>query len=188
MTNDRIVPVAQANRVELIAVVVDAIANGADTTERIAEALSYSHSQGPYYGNAAEELGYTCLVQEEPFHIWTLTSEGEDYLAMGPEDRVQDICARILDNYNVQRLLSGLDIDTGGADGSADRRTTSYAAWIEFVEMNFDDQAALLTASHAGTVQRARALPPRQPEVLKRNCPSCNMVLPSGNDNCDFCN
>ena len=184
-------PASQANSVDVIAATVLAVDEGANTCALIAEALGYVYGQGVYYGNAAEELGFTTKVQEVP-HLWALTTDGEEFLAADRLLRVDILTKKILSNPNVQRVAAGLPIECGACTGTTvEQRTGSYEAWLAFAERPFYERRQMLDRAVGDVRERA-------PEVVRRNremhqpssrpaCTSCWLPIPIGCTTCPHC-
>lgn len=130
-------PVPQANRIDVLASVVDAVAEGADTSALIAAAIGYDPSQGWFYSNAAITLGW---LEKDYDGLLLLTGSGYEFCVDDAEARMQDACARFSDNADVQALTEDPTGDTLRArwthlaDTTIERRLSTILAWVAFLQ------------------------------------------------------
>jgi hypothetical protein len=160
------VPAPQADRLSIVATVVDAVSAGCTTADAIAEALGMSGRQGGYYPNAAWFLGYVEPVAYTSPVQWQLTDRGAAFVAMTPSERAADLC-------DVLSVLPELDAFTADEDGAEElaaewsaagyseetvsRRVQTISAWTEFLTADTDAQVTTLEAAQLATVGRAPA-------------------------------
>lgn len=186
-------PAPQADRLDRLAVVVDAVDVGADTSSGIAAALDMVDRQGAYYANAAAYLG---LIEDVPGtspQQWRLTDDGRAYAAAGGPGRLDLLTGLVAQVPGVQvylepdgglaavkDLYSGCDLDAQ----TATRRAQTAAAWAALLLDQCDpdtfvrDGATVRAAAAriAAELAAARvAATPAPPPV----CSSCWMQLPS---------
>ena len=129
-------PFPQANKIETIGCVVDAVAAGANTGDSVAETLNLASREGSYYADAAGYLGFIDTVSGADVKTYELTALGEDLLAADPAERVEILRTATADVPAVQiyglRGESGVrelleEVTTLGESTSA-RRTATIAA------------------------------------------------------------
>lgn len=132
-------PAPQADRLDKVAVAVDAVQAGADTPEAIAEALDIDPRQGGYYGDAAGYLGLLSQESENPKR-YALTAAGEQYYDASPEDREAILVGLVAETDLVQeyedRGLAGVEEvlgDRNYAESTASRRAKTAESWSEQV-------------------------------------------------------
>lgn len=194
-------PVPQANNVEALATVVDAVAQGADTDALVADAIGMVGRQGAYYPNAAAALGYLTDIGGSP-RRWALTEAGEDFLSSEADDRARDISRRIVSWPDTEALLldpTGATLLRQWADLSGDtpaRRLASLEAWVKFAfETDPGAQTALIQGAMRETsrltpevVARERAKRLAAAEAAKpRTCPTCFLSIPLAAEKCQEC-
>lgn len=188
-------PLPQANNLEKVVSVIDAVAVGANTGPAIAEALAMHDREGSYYGDAA---GYLNLVDVEPGVIpktYTLTALGEQLLDVDAMDRV-DVIAGIVRSAPPVQAIEDLGEDgareliaEGDLTGvTVERRFQSARSWgrstsdlsvlTEMAGREIDDcrVRAVAAAEHAREVREIRLAANREPVAAV--CTGCFMQLP----------
>lgn len=199
-------PVPQANNLDAIASVPDAVAAGADTPKGIAAALGMSDREGDYYGNAAGYLGLVELEPHAPVRTFRLTDAGR-VLAETPDPAARaQLMAAIVDEVPaVQDLRDGdeqgvIDRLAGDRDLSGTtitRRLDSFRSWDRQTASPIElaDQVALVAdgvrTNIGAAIQVSRserdAAKAHRREAAPALCGSCFMQLPSSGlcDSCD---
>lgn len=150
-------PAPQADRLDKVAVAVDAVQAGADTPEAIADALDIDARQGSYYGDAAGYLGLLTQESENPKR-YSLTAAGEQYYDAAPEEREAILVGLVAESDVVQeydsRGLAGVEEilgDRNYAESTASRRAKTAESWSSQV------QSSGLCSPEAIDEARARA-------------------------------
>lgn len=150
-------PAPQADRLDKVAVAVDAVQAGADTPEAIADALDIDARQGSYYGDAAGYLGLLTQESENPKR-YSLTAAGEQYYDADPEEREAILVGLVAESDVVQeydsRGLAGVEEilgDRNYAESTASRRAKTAESWSSQV------QSSGLCSPEAIDEARARA-------------------------------
>lgn len=128
-------PAPQADRLDKVAVAVDAVQAGADTPEAIADALDIDARQGSYYGDAAGYLGLLTQEGENPKR-YALTAAGEQYYDADPADREAILVGLVAESDIVQtyedRGLAGVEetlAERNYAESTATRRAKTAESW-----------------------------------------------------------
>lgn len=194
-------PLPQANNLGAIGAVVDAVAEGLDTTGDIAEAIGMAERQGSYYPNAAATLGYVTQQYGSSPTVWRLTDRGLNLVGMDSTQRAQDL-ARAIGAYSQVELYRSEGADAletaylldGLADSTARRRVSTIATWSDWAEAAEAGQTTgEIQAASAATRQRApqiladrlareRAAQPPAPQM----CARCFIQL-AASGSCSFC-
>lgn len=189
-------PYPQADRLNKVAVVIDAVGAGADTTAAIAQALDMVDRQGAYYASAAGYLGLLEQLDTNP-KTFALTDAGQQMLQAGADVRADLILQAVADVPEVGLLLdkslaavrehyaaAGLDAVT------ASRRANTIASWAATVtgpglsaELTAVDVAHVTAAAATirDRVRKARSVP--APAV----CSRCYLQLSTGSNQCQNC-
>ena len=197
-------PQPQANSLEKVACVADAVAAGANTPEAIAAALDVHSREGDYYGNAAGYLGLVDTVPGESVTTYSLTSLGVLFTASDDAGRARIMQAVVAETPGVQILADESDeglIDylqeTGLNKTTAQRRSSTITSWrqalsaadtfeaaasSERVETGSRAVVAALNASVARAERIERAA--RVPQVAF--CGLCGMQMSAQGD-CENC-
>jgi hypothetical protein len=139
-------PIPQADNLEAIATVVDAVAGGADSTALIAEAIGMSGRQGSYYPNAAAVLGY--IKHGRYYGRWEFTTAGAAFYRASALARAADMCRRIV-TLSEDYWLSG-DLN----ETTLARRLQTQNAWARFTSLSVTEQALLVGSAITETRQR----------------------------------
>ena len=186
-------PAPQANRLDKVAVVVDAIAAGCTTAESIAEALGVVDRQGGYYANAAGSLGLASQQNNE----WELTDAGEDLRSRDSYERMLLLKGIVLEleESNVlcnrgEAALSELLSSTGIGPETTSRRLECIKSWVE-VATSPDIFAKSIDTEQRETISRSvgaaaklavkNALSRETLAKPIKSCSKCCMqLLPSG--------
>ncbi len=198
-------PEPQANSLEKLSTVIDAVAVGANTAEAISEALGVTDREGAYYGDAAGYLGLVEVIPRSEPKTYGLTGIGEIALGFATEYRCQMIRETVSQSPGVQLL------ETGGEEAVQDflasqglvgatvlRRTQTISAWAKAIddhdgfeqstrfEIDQTRERAVAAAQHADDVRRVRAEVERRLAPRDARCPGCGNQLPLSGM-CDFC-
>lgn len=132
--------IPQANDLEKVSSVVDAIDNGANTAGGLAESFNIDARQGNYYGNAAEYIG---LVQRsesmDNTTEYELTANGKAFKDSSPEERAvmmrelvnsTPVMKAYIESGRDKKKLEEYIRDSGNYESSvASRRAHSIANW-----------------------------------------------------------
>lgn len=197
-------PIPQANDLDKIACVVDAVEEGANTTDAIAESLNIHPREGAYYANAAGYLGLVDTVAEEEGQVFASTGLGQQMFNAVDEDRAE-IMSQMMAHvpgvaiydaegeHGVEKFynLEGLNPNT------ATRRAATVKSWVNQVS-DPGNLVGAVRASHQEIVYRAAAA--AEKAALKRAearvkkverinpvCPECFMQPPnSGACGCGY--
>lgn len=196
-------PLPQADNLDRVLSVIDAVAAGANTGAAIAEALGIHDREGSYYGDAA---GYLNLVDESPGvspKTYQLTPLGEMLLDVEVEDRIGTAAELVRQSPLVDAFTSMGDdgarellSESNLTSGTIERRLYTAQSWaratedldaltVQASETVFDCRArASAAASHAAEIRLAREIAHRAPVVAV--CDGCFMQLPSAGvcENC----
>ena len=196
--------VPQANDLEKVALVADAVANGANTQESIAEALDIHTREGGYYANAAGYLGIVDADKSDGVHAYHLTAIG-DALINSEENTRAEMIAQMVERVPEVQVYAeegkgGLRQAVQGAGftgTTVGRRVDSIRSWVRTTDdrtglsLRLAEIGAASKARYAGAAQSAkaqiaaaRAL--RKPEPVYDICNSCFMALPTTGV-CDSC-
>ena len=189
-------PTPQADRLDKVAAVVDAVVAGANTIAAIAEALCVVDRQGAYYANAAAYLGLIEVQSTIPAS-YELTADGSMFCDANAHARAVALLELVGAIPAVQEFLDGDLSDTiayyqslGLDTQTATRRAATAGLWCKHVTSGALDTVALDREAHA-----ARANAPaiaaalhraRQGEHPSPSCPSCHTELPRTGV-CDTC-
>ena len=92
----------QADSLEVLTKVVEAVSRGSVTYQQIAASIGYDERQGRYYRLAGELLGLLIHEGQNHSHISEL---GEEYLVSNSEKRINVLRASILKSVFFQRIL-----------------------------------------------------------------------------------
>lgn len=186
-------PAPQADRLDRLAVVVDAVDVGADTSSAIAASLDMVDRQGAYYANAAAYLG---LIEEVPGtspQQWRLTDDGRVYAAAGGPGRLDLLTGLVAQVPAVQVYLEadggmGAVVDLYAACDldaqTATRRAQTASAWAGLLLEQCDPDTLVrdgatvraVAARIAAELAAARIAAAPAPAPV---CQGCWMQLPS---------
>jgi len=178
-------PIPQADRLDKVAVSVDAIAAGANTPAAVAESLDMDERLGSMYGDAA---GYIGLVTASGSpKTYDLTPLGEAFVAATPAERGKMMNTLVADTDIVQeyndRGASGVEelIEERGYSGTTiSRRGQTAAAWAAAVAggetLDLTDEIAATRGRAA--IAAAKIRTNAAPEV----CTGCWMEKPTSGD------
>lgn len=176
-------PAPQADRLDKVAVAVDAIAAGADTPDAVAESLGMTQARnGHMYGDAAGYLGLVDIVNENPKH-YGLTPLGEQFVEMDPEDRSAMLNTLVADTDLVQthndRGDGGVEelLEERGYGGeTVTRRAQTAASWAKHVEnaetLDLSDE---ISATRARAIEAAKKIERKREEAKPEICTECWM-------------
>lgn len=189
-------PQPQANDLDKVISVIDAVAAGANTGDAVGEALAIADREGAYYADAAGYLGLVQTVAGPGPKTYELTPAGEELLGASAADRVSIISERaqavpglqLLDEFGEEGVREFIDAQ-GFAESTAGRRTSTMVSWSRALT-NPDDlsrvvgstvtevQGRSAAAVHAAEVRAAReselrALAPKPAET----CTGCWMEI-----------
>ncbi|MHB8318127.1 MAG: DUF7226 domain-containing protein [Acidimicrobiales bacterium] len=190
---DEIVP--QANRPETIAAVVDAIADGCTTNTEIASAIGMSGRQGAYYPEAARSLGLVERFGAKPVE-YALTERGAKFARMEASDRADAMNQILSDNEHVDTYITeGAEVLAEAwsmelSDATVTRRIATIKSWCDYYLTDEKTQSDMMGSAMTGTRERAPVVRAQRRHPLKkqvRHCPTCYADLPSGSDECGYC-
>lgn len=147
--------VPQANRIETVVAVLDAVAAGCDTAASIGAGIGLHQRQGGYYAHAGQTLGFLTVDTTLVPHEWSLTDAGADLVELDASGRAAELTAALLALPELEYFAEGtgstaaesveeLIADDGYAETTAERRTATYAAWAEFATKPGADQVSAL--------------------------------------------
>jgi hypothetical protein len=189
-------PIPQANDLEKIAALVDAVDAGANTGAAIAETFDLSDRQGPYYLDAAGYLGLVDVVSGVDVRTFELTSLGQQMLASDELGRVEILKTLVASTPAVQIYADGgeeamLDFlsEAGLGDGTAARRGASATSWYQALTASQDFAGAIgdelvaararsgMAAAHAREAAAARSMARAERPV--KVCTNCFMQMPA---------
>jgi hypothetical protein len=195
--NDRF-PLPQANNLEKVCSVMDAVLLGANSAEAIGETLGLHTREGAYYGDAAGYLGLVDTASGADQKTYELTALGEQLADASTADRVEmlrNIVATVpaVQIYaehgeaGVQEMLS----EAGLGETTVGRRSSTISSWymslavekdIEFTalaesERQNSNVRGVEAAIRLDLVRRARALA-APTEKVAAVCTNCFMALP----------
>lgn len=196
-------PIPQANDLEKVACVVDAVAAGADTPEAVGTVLNVHHREGAYYGDAAGYLGLVDLVPGEQHRRYELTDLGKELLEQDGPGRA-DLVRRVVACAPVVQAIAdgddrGADLIMGAAglgDVTADRRKAAARSWLTALGED-GDLGARITVTGIDASSRVQAAAEQAEEARRRVreasrerpvavCSGCNQALPATGV-CDWC-
>lgn len=181
-------PIPQANCLEKVMVVVDAVDSGCTTASSVAAALDVVDRQGAYYVNAAGFLGLLDVNRATVPNHWSLTESGEEFTRLDADMRVEfikavlasseEIAAAVDDDDNVLNQMLG----TGLSDTTGERRLACVNAWADIAT---DPGSSLVenvlserTAALARASTAASAAKKATASAVAKPCPRCFLVLP----------
>src|SRR5690625_3408485 len=104
-------PIPQANDLDKLNCVADAVHNGANTREAVAEALNIHPREGAYYADAAGYLGLVDTVPGEPVRTYATTGLGQAMVTAADDDRSEMISQMVLH-------VPGVEIHDHGGEGA----------------------------------------------------------------------
>ena len=192
-------PEPQANCLEKISTVVDALAAGANTGWAVGEALAVTGREGSYYADAAGYLGLVSVLRGSDPKTYALTGLGEAALGMSDDDRCQAIRdivalspgAGLLEESG-EEAVSEFLLAQGLEGETVLRRTQTIQSWAKAIkdrtgfegsariEMAQTRERSVVAARHAHEARRAHPVP------RDERCPSCGNQVPLSGV-CDFC-
>lgn len=196
--------VPQANDLDKIVTVADAVASGAVTQDSIGEALGLHHREGGYYANAAGYLGIVEVDKSDALHTYHLTNLGESLVNTDENGRADMISQMVNSVPEVQIYQDeGEDqlrasVEAAGLSGETiTRRTECIKSWAAAVDgghlsTSISETAASSHHRFAGAAASAvtqlnEARAKRSaPEPVYNFCGTCNMTLPATGI-CDDC-
>lgn len=201
-------PLPQANDLEKVMVVVDAVSAGADTNESCGDVLGVGDRNGHYYMNAAGYLGLVSKnVDEFGVDTYELTDLGRFMSEQSTADRCRLIGTMVNKMDDVQyirergddALIAEYELMEELSESTAKRRVACMRSWSEqamdaaVIEFAYGNQTSDLAARCAAGSQKAREqraearriAAAAQPKV-GATCPSCFMTMPLTGicDNC----
>lgn len=183
-------PLPQANDMQKIPAVLEAIDAGADTPESVSIALGMTTRQGSYYANSAGYLGLAEVDRTTTPNSWTLTGLGEQMHNSAPEDQAR-IMAEMVDNISDADFISTdeggedfkSDAEVGGlSEATAGRRLSSMRSW-RIQTANGGDFALSISDS-------SDEVSPRLGEAVAKAKDERRLVaakLPTETETCDRC-
>lgn len=200
-------PFPQANDVDKLLSVVDAIDKGVDTGEGINIVMDSNSSDGrvgAYYGDAA---GYLNLVDKED-GVYRITPLGKEISSMHPDDQIKVFSALInnmeeVDYYRDEgqkELVKYIMNEHNMSETTATRRASCIAAWVDKLDSeDFSDvvnenralfNVNLLEAQEhtkQQRIDRARSKESEKPKARHKSCPHCGMSNPAHLQDCEYC-
>jgi hypothetical protein len=198
-------PAPQADRLDKVAVVVDAAAAGCTTAEAIAASLDLVPRQGSYYANAAGYLGLLELKGDSEISEWEITAAGQAFLALTPEERIIALHEIVSQAAPVQAYLEGGEeavevlLGASGLSGQTiDRRLHTVISWTEAVTspetavpaIRTEQDGARIRAVAAALAQAERIREVREMAKAKERpvsfCGTCFLQMPAAGD-CQYC-
>lgn len=196
-------PIPQANDLEKVACVVDAVSAGADTPEAVGTTLAVHHREGAYYADAAGYLGLVDTVSGEAYRRYELTELGKELLEHDAAGRA-DLIRRVVACAPVVQAIAdddqrGVDLIMGAAglgDVTADRRKATARSWLAALGSDAD-LGARIQVTGMDASSRVQAAAEQAAEARRRVreaarerpvpvCSSCNQALPA-TGRCDWC-
>lgn len=195
------VPAPQANSLPALACVVDAVADGCDTNQAIAEAIGYTSRQGAYYANAAAALGLIEDSGNSTPREWRLTESGTLFVSQNATDRNATLIDTLCDDHWLNAYMTDAAalralLAADGCDGeTVERRYASVESWARFVFTTpTHEQVAEIASRIADTKTRVPAVRARSKKakttqvVPRRYCPVCHIAIPIAKQACELCN
>lgn len=204
-------PLPQADNLDKVSTVVDAISGGATTPESIGESIDAVDRQGSYYANAA---GYLGLVEKSKDDVgmtqFSLTMAGQTFQNLPTEDRAMmlkqlveqtPLMQSFRSSGNSREELEKTIGQSGGHEASVSkRRAASIMAWndslanVESLSASMDTGrqqtiSRSIEASQKQAVERANKQQALFASVVKQHgaiCSQCFMAK-SLNGTCDNC-
>lgn len=191
-------PVPQANNLDAVCAVVDAVADGCSTAAEIASAIAMVGRQGAYYPNAAADLGLVEAIAGAAGAEWQLSELGATFVGLEPAakaDALGDAIAGVsyVDTYfgaggadQLRQEWGALDL----GDETIERRIATIRAWAEFFSLPTAEQAERIAAASTGTRERApgiRAARPAKAPTAPRMCQLCWLAIPAALATCENC-
>ncbi|MFS0884926.1 hypothetical protein [Aeromicrobium sp. 179-A 4D2 NHS] len=202
-------PLPQANDLEKVIVVVDAVAAGADTNEASADVLGVGERNGHYYMSAAGYLGLVDKnVDEFGVDTYSLTEVGQFMAEQTPADRSRMIGAMVdrmddvqyLREHGDDALVGEYELHEELSENTATRRAACIRSWSQqamdsaVIEFAYGNQTSDLAqrcerGSARAQAQReeARRIAAAQTVKVGAVCPRCFMTMPLTGicDDCD---
>ena len=136
--------VPQADNIKAIEISIQAVSEGAKTSQDIAHALGYDERQGRYYRLACEILGFTYRTKVNQSAI---TPFGKQYLEANTEDRKELFGQAVLNSSLFQRVIPFFESKQEGiskeeleqflshvtetTSGMVGRRASTVLSWLE---------------------------------------------------------
>ena len=203
-------PFPQANDLEKVILVVDAVENEANTNEALSVAFDVSDSQGAYYGGAAGYLGLVDVAPgyDDTLRVYMLTARGQAMRDLNREERVELMSRIVMKVPAVQTYVDEggkavkkeLEYDGRLSDTTSKRRSDCIGSWANSVlnreQLNsrvdletINCESRFPGAAIAASIQRTDAR--KKAELHKPRvgviCPNCftQMSLTGACDNCD---
>ena len=183
----RHVPVPQANKLEKVVFVVDAVDAGANTDNALAVALNMSARQGSYYSTAAQSLGFVESDNNTP-RSWHLTELGVQILTSNGSERARLVFAAVNASESAQAAVGDGELDETLAATTTARRQASGSAWVdqatspefaELLEAGVEPiRKAAAQASQIAVAQREEAAARSKGDEPRASCGGCWMELP----------
>ena len=198
----------QANDLEKVILVVDAVENGANTNDSVAAVFGIAPRTGAYYATAAGYMGLIQKHETDMLQQFSLTGRGQDMLALNREERADLISEMVLRLPEAETVaedgVEGLEADLQKAndwqDSTAERRSACIGSWYEsatdrerlansveeteaITSIRYEAAARMASTQRYDARQKAEAGRPRVGEV----CQSCftEKSLSGECNNCD---
>lgn len=145
--------IPQADRLEKVIQTIEAVNEGANTDDKIGEAISYTNRQGRYYRHAAEILGF--IINDSNNAI--ATKSGKELAMAEPLEKVEllkmaiarnPFFANIINHFeqaatglSVQDLRDYVNsISDNSAQSTIPRRVNTILSWLQFTNIIIDDE------------------------------------------------
>jgi hypothetical protein len=167
-------PIPQADNLDKIATVVDAINGGATTADSIGESIDTVDRQGSYYANAA---GYLGLVEKSKDEVgvteFSLTSAGNEFLSLDSQERTVMLAQMInqtpiMQSYRASNgdktELEKTIVESGYEESVAKRRANTITGWNNTL-VNSDALTAQMSVGRKETIRRALVASRKQQEA-----------------------
>lgn len=199
MPINELFPVPQADNLDKLAVVTDAIYANVNTATAVAKALNVVDRQGNYYVSAAAYLGLIKPKADTSPVEYFLTLEGEIYQKAPISERIEILNTLLNEVPGVKIYLTegavavetyyealGLDTET------STRRTQTIVSWATSLNAEFlnvenlklEVESVIRLAPQLS--QELNALKNKQREPVLSICKTCFMALPA-TGLCDTC-
>lgn len=136
---DEAFPYPQANDLDKVVAVTDAVEGGADTSDSIADALDVTGREGSYYADAAGYLGLVTKDRSaEGVTGYQLTSLGQDLQRSDDQERAAMVSQMVesIPDVDIVRSEGGTELSRqlqmdGLSPTTAERRAASMQAWSD---------------------------------------------------------
>ena len=199
-------PFPQANDLEKVLTVVDAVAAQADTSAAIADTIGVSaEREGTYYADAAGYLGLVEIDNAGGLRTYQLTELGEHLYSADTDERAEllrQVVARVpaVDEFALRGedgLAEFMDEETNLSGTTLDRRAATISSWHRAISSGdaltdkLDSErigadSRVLAAAAKATEARKDYAEKNRPAPQAEVCMSCFMEKPASGI-CDTC-